>query len=242
MNSPTSPRIRLLLLRQGKRRRQVAPVCRAGARPPAAAAHPELLSWHLPLSVCPPLPRPTPQPQDAEERAGNPEVRPAPDPPSPCSLPFSGCQEGLLSAPPPRSLPDLPDISGVTFPPARGDGPGSGPRLPGLVRGLAAWFQAEKQGARACSQADCTVCRSPAHHLPLRTVKGAQARPPFSLRQRARPRNVRYKAPSRSSWLPVNYPAGVSVNDASAAGGSLQPRGLARAGPERCWHGIVNTG
>ena len=87
--------------------------------------------------------------------------------------PPAGDSAGLLSAPPLRSLLDLPDISGVTFPPARGDGPGSSPRLPGLARGLAAWFQAEKQGARACSQADCTVCRSPAHHLPLRTVKGA---------------------------------------------------------------------
>lgn len=80
----------------------MAPAYRDGARPPAAAAHPEPLSWHLLLSVLPPLPLSTPQPQDVEEeRAGNPDFRPAPGPPSPCSRPFSGCQEGLLSPPAP---------------------------------------------------------------------------------------------------------------------------------------------
>ena len=137
-------------------------------------------------------------------------------------------QASCLPRPPPACGIYLTSL-GVAFPPAGQDSPGSGPQLPGLVLGLAAWFQAEKRGARAYSPADCTFCCPPPpppaeHRLPSRTAKATAHRPEM-------PVTKRLAGPAGSRSI---IPANVSANEASAAGGSLRPRG-----PGPSWTGTL---
>lgn len=145
-------------------------------------------------------------------------------------------QASCLPRPPPACGIYLTSL-GVAFPPAGQDSPGSGPQLPGLVLGLAAWFQAEKRGARAYSPADCTFCCPPPPPPPSTAcLQGQRRRPPTAP-----------KCPLQSAWPVQLAPGQLSPRTCllmrrARLAGPCGPGGPARAGPERCWHSIVNMG
>jgi len=141
----------------------------------------------------------------------------------------AGDSAGLLSAPPSPSLRDLPHFSGCSLPPGRAGqsrvrstAPWAGPRPGCLVSGGEAGSESLLPGGLHFLLPPAPP--SAEHRLPSRTAKATAHRPEM-------PVTKRLAGPAGSRSI---IPANVSANEASAAGGSLRPRG-----PGPSWTGTL---
>lgn len=150
----------------------------------------------------------------------------------------AGDSAGLLSAPPSPSLRDLPHFSGCSLPPGRAGqsrvrstAPWAGPRPGCLVSGREA-------GSESLLPGGLHFLLPPHPPAPPSTacLQGQRRRPPTAP-----------KCPLQSARLVQLAPGQLSPRTCllmrrARLAGPCGPGGPARAGPERCWHSIVNMG